>query len=147
MPLTYLLIAFVSGAVLPMQAAMNGQLARTLGGPIWAAAFTSLSVVAFLVILNFAGGRALPRMDGLAAIPWWAWLSGLCGAIFLTGTTFAVSRLGAANLVALVITGQIIAAMLLDKFGLLGLTPQPLSTQRLLAAGLMAAGAVLISAK
>lgn len=147
MPLIYLFVAFIAGAVLPMQAAMNGQLARSLGGPIWAAAYTSLSVVVVLVAVNMASGRAMLRLDGLAAVPWWAWLSGLCGAVFLTGTTFAVTRLGAANLVALVITGQIVTAMLLDKFGLLGLTAQPLSGQRLLAAGLMAAGAVLISVK
>lgn len=147
MAVIYLLIAFTAGAVLPIQAAINGQLARTLGGPIWAAAFTSLSVVAILVVFNMVSGKALPRVDGLAAIPWWAWLSGLCGAIFLTGTTFAVSRLGAANLVALVMAGQIVTAMALDKFGLLGLAAQPLSGQRLLAAGLMVAGAALISVK
>ncbi len=147
MPLIYLLIAFIAGAVLPMQAAMNGRLSNAMGGPLWAVVYTSLAVVVILVVFNMASGRALPRVDGLATIPWWAWLSGLCGAIFLTGTTFAVSRLGAANLVALVMTGQIVTAMILDKFGLLGLAAQPLSGQRLLAAGLMIAGVALISVK
>jgi bacterial/archaeal transporter family-2 protein len=145
MPLFYLFAAVFAGAMLPTQAAMNGQLARALGGPIMAAIYTSAAVVLTLVVFNMVSGRAMPRAIELATIPWWAWLSGLCGAIFLTITSFAVSRIGAASLVALVIAGQIITAIMLDSFGLLGLPPQPLNGQRMLAAALIVAGGALMS--
>ncbi|MGD9809840.1 MAG: DMT family transporter [Sphingobium sp.] len=147
MPFIYIVIAFWAGAVLPLQAAMNARLAKAIGGPIWAATFTSLAVAATLIV---AGGlllRTAPRTADLPSVPWWAWLSGICGAIFLGGTTFAIPKLGAANLVALVMAGQIICAMMLDSFGLLGLTAQPVSPQRILAAAMLVGGAALMSTR
>ncbi len=147
MPMLFIMIAICAGAVLPAQAAMNGRLARSLGGPIWAATYTTLAVAVILVIAGSLIFKTAPRTTDLSGVPWWAWLSGACGAVFLVGTTFAIPRLGAANLAALVIAGQIICAMVLDRFGLLGLTAQPISMQRALAATLLIAGAALMSAR
>lgn len=147
MPMLFIFLAFCAGVVLPMQAAMNARLARVLGGPIWAATYTSLAVAATLIVVGGLVMRTASRTGDVASVPWWAWLSGLCGAIFLSATTFVVPRLGAANLVALVMTGQVLCAMALDSFGLLGLSAQPFSTQRMLAAGLLVAGAALMSAR
>lgn len=147
MRLFYILIALCAGAVLPAQAAMNARLARALGGPIWAVVYTTLAVGAILIVVGGLVLRTAPRTTEWATIPWWAWLSGVCGAIFLVGTTASLPRLGAANLVALVLAGQIVCAMVLDYFGFLGLAAQPLSPQRLAAAGLIAAGAALMSAR
>jgi len=130
-----------------MQAAMNARLAQALGGPIWAAAYTSIGVVVLLAIVGVLLFKTAPRLTDVSSVPWWAWLSGVCGAIFLTATTIAVPRLGAASLIALVVTGQILCALAMDRFGLFGLEAQPLSLQRLLAAGLLVAGAALMSAR
>ena len=130
-----------------MQAAMNARLAQALGGPIWAAAYTSIGVVVLLAIVGVLLFKTSPRLTDVSSVPWWAWLSGVCGAIFLTATTIAVPRLGAASLIALVVTGQILCALAMDRFGLFGLEAQPLSLQRLLAAGLLVAGAALMSAR
>lgn len=126
---------------------MNARLAQALGGPIWAAAYTSIGVVVLLAIVGVLLFKTAPRLTDVSSVPWWAWLSGVCGAIFLTATTIAVPRLGAASLIALVVTGQILCALAMDRFGLFGLEAQPLSLQRLLAAGLLVAGAALMSAR
>ncbi|MCB2014851.1 MAG: DMT family transporter [Sphingobium sp.] len=147
MPILYIAMAIWAGAVLPMQAAMNARLAQALGGPIWAAAYTSIGVVVLLAIVGVLLFKTAPRLTDVSSVPWWAWLSGVCGAIFLTATTIAVPRLGAASLIALVVTGQILCALAMDRFGLFGLEAQPLSLQRLLAAGLLVAGAALMSAR
>ena len=52
--------------------------------------------------------------------------------------------LGAATLFALVIAGQVLAAVTLDHFGAFGLTPHPISTARLAGAALLIAGVILI---
>jgi transporter family-2 protein len=147
MPLLYLVLAAFAGFMIPMQAAMNGRLAKAVGGPIWATAWTSLAVA---LTLTVAGGlllRTMPRLNDISSVPWWAWLSGLCGAVFLGSTTFVVSRLGAAHMIALVMAGQVLCAMIIDRFGLFGLTAQPISTQRLFAAIFLVSGAALMSAR
>jgi transporter family-2 protein len=58
--------------------------------------------------------------------------------------TAAAPRLGAATMIAAVICGQVIFSLILDRFGLFGLTVQPLSPRRVLAACLLLSGAFLI---
>lgn len=138
------LLALCAGAMLPIQAAMNGRLARSFGSSIWAAAFSGALLTVCLVIFGVLALRVLPRTEGAAALPWWAWTGGFCGCVLLTATTFCVPRLGAATMVALVIAGQVICSMVLDKYGLLGLPVTALTPRRLAAGLLLIMGAVLI---
>jgi bacterial/archaeal transporter family-2 protein len=63
--------------------------------------------------------HTLPRTTGAANLPWWALTGGLYGAFFLTAATFAVPKLGSATMIAMVVTGQVIFSLLLDRIGLL----------------------------
>ena len=63
----------------------------------------------------------------------------------LSATTAVAPRIGAANMIALVMAGQVTAAMALDRLGWFEMAVQPFSFQRTTAAGLLLAGAVLMS--
>jgi len=52
--------------------------------------------------------------------------------------------LGAATLIALVVTGQMATAITLDHFGAFGLASHPVNLSRLAGAGLLIAGVILI---
>ena len=52
--------------------------------------------------------------------PWWSWIGGLFGATYGLTAILLASRMGAATLTALVVTGQLICAVVLDHFGWLG---------------------------
>jgi transporter family-2 protein len=52
-------------------------------------------------------------------IPWWAWLGSAVGASYVVSTVAAAPRLGALNLFAAVIFGQLVCSVLLDHFGVL----------------------------
>jgi transporter family-2 protein len=80
----------------------------------------------------------------MAGVPWWAWSGGLFGGIFILLAIMLLPSLGAATLFALVIAGQVLAAVTLDHFGALGLTPHPINMARLAGAVLLIAGVVLI---
>ncbi|MEB0123477.1 DMT family transporter [Pseudomonas sp. CCI1.2] len=69
----------------------------------------------------------------------------MCGTVVLSATTAVAPRIGAANMIALVMTGQVLAAMTLDRLGWFEMAIQPFSVQRMAAAGLLIAGAVLMS--
>ncbi|WP_115717783.1 DMT family transporter [Gallaecimonas mangrovi] len=140
----FAIIAILAGAMLPLQAVFNARLGNALGSPIWAASVSAMVSAVLLFVVGVAITGTLPCRTQLHVLPPWAWIGGLCGVITLAGVTACAPRLGAGTMVALVVAGQVIFALLLDRFGLFGLTPHPLSLQRIVAAVLLLAGMVLI---
>ena len=55
-----------------------------------------------------------------------------------------VPRLGAATVLALVVLGQMVASLILDHFGLLGLAQHPVTPKRMLGAIFLIFGVVVI---
>lgn len=76
-------------------------------------------------------------------MPAWVWVGGLLGAFYVTASIVAAPRLGGALFVALLVTGQMAAAMALDHFGVL-VARTPISPSRVLGALLIVAGVALI---
>lgn len=141
MPLAWLLVAVVAGAVLPLQAAINARLGSALGGPLWGA-FVSFVVGTMALGAALALRRSLPVTT--ASVPAWAWFGGLLGAFYVAGVTAAVPRLGAATLVGFVVAGQIAAALALDASGLLPVQ-RGVGLQGLAGALLIVGGVILVS--
>ncbi len=137
------LLVLVSGALLSVQAPLNAALARAVGGPVNAALVSFLVGTAALLV---AAGvlRAAPDGAALRALPWWAWLGGLCGAGFVSIAAFAAPRLGVATMLTLGVASQLVAALVLDHYGAFGIARQGVSGARLLGVALVIAGAVLV---
>src|SRR2546422_9978333 len=57
----------------------------------------------------------------LAGTPWWAWAGGALGAVYAVAAVLLARELGAAALMSLVVTGQLICSVVLDHFGWGGL--------------------------
>ncbi|MGL6041682.1 MAG: DMT family transporter, partial [Deefgea sp.] len=72
-------------------------------------------------------------------------LGGLLGALFVFGTTLLAPKLGAATMLSLIITGQIIASMLFDHYGWLAMPIKEISWPRLLGAALVIIGVLLVN--
>src|ERR1700746_2064785 len=140
----YLLLAVFAGGMLPLQAATNARLADSLGGPVWAAALSGLVLTIVLTLIASTASRGGPRLDGLDALPWWAWIGGFCGAVLLSVSTALTPLLGAEQMIALVMTGQVLGAIALDNFGLVGLARQPLDLKHAIAGGMLIIGAALM---
>jgi transporter family-2 protein len=80
----------------------------------------------------------------VANTPWWTWSGGVLGGVFILLMILLLPSLGAATLIALVVAGQMAAAITLDHFGAFGLASHPVSLSRLAGAALLIAGVVLI---
>jgi transporter family-2 protein len=65
----------------------------------------------------------------------------------VTVALIAVRTLGASGLTAVVITGQLVISVAIDRFGLLGVERQPIGAQRVLGLVLLAVGVVLVVRK
>lgn len=145
MPANWLIMALAAlgGAGLAVQAPTNAMLGRGLGSPV-AAALASFLVgsVALALIVAFS-----PHKAGAAALrsgPWYAWLGGFYGALFVAVAAFAAPRIGASALLTFAVAGQLVAAVALDHAGALGLARHPASLMRLAGLVLVMGGAVLV---
>jgi transporter family-2 protein len=66
------------------------------------------------------------------------------GAFYVTASISLTPRLGAATTVGLIIAGQVIMSVVLDRFGLLKLPVQPITLPKLGGAVLVIVGAILV---
>ena len=140
----FLLMGLLAGAVAPIQAGVNAQLRQFSGHAVWTAlaSFTigTLTLLAYFLIARLPW----PETASLGRAPWWAWLGGLLGAYYVLSAVVVAPRLGAAVLVALIIAGQLIVALGLDHFGLVGYPQHPVNLARVVGAIFLLIGVVLI---
>jgi transporter family-2 protein len=145
MGLFWSLLGIVSGAFIAIQAPINSQLARGLGLPVAAAAFSFLSgaIVLGIATLAVTRGQGI-ALDWKAPAPWLFVAGGVLGGSYVTISTLLIPRIGAAALMALIVAGQLLAGMLMDRVGFLGMAVREISLGRVAGALLLMAGAVLI---
>jgi transporter family-2 protein len=139
------LCVVAAGAALSTQAPVNAALARALGGALPAAAVSF--GVGFLLLLVVAGARGLavgaPSGASALAAPWWVWIGGALGALYVATITATVGALGVLTMVAATVLGQLLGALALDAIGAFGLPQRPITWTRALAPVLVVGGLVL----
>ena len=138
------LLAVLAGSVLPIQAAINGQLKIKLESP-WYATLISVAVSTIgMVILCLVMRAPLPASALTAQTQWWMWSGGLLGIVFVCAALSLAPILGSTTLMASVIAGQLICSLILDQFGLVGIPQHPINLGRAIGLILLVAGVVLI---
>jgi bacterial/archaeal transporter family-2 protein len=138
------LLALGLGILLPVQAGVNAQLRTVLGQPLAAALVSFLVGTAALALGATLGRTPLPIGTALGTSPWWHWVGGLIGAVYVAGAIVLAPRLGAATLTAAVVSGQMLASIVLDHFGWVGFPVHEITPQRLIGAGLIIGGVMLV---
>ena len=138
------LLALAAGTCIPTQAGINARLSLWTRSPVLAATISFLVGSVVLGGYVLATRLPLPGLRSAAAQPWWLWSGGALGAFFVAVTIYLAPRLGATNMLAWLLAGQMLAAMTLDHFGLLGYPLHPMSLGRLVGIVLLVAGVLLI---
>jgi transporter family-2 protein len=144
MDIAAIIVALVCGTLLSLQVGMNFQLKQATGHPLWAAIISFLVGLGALLMVTAALRPPAIPWGKMGNLPWWAWLGGTMGAVYVTAATVLAPRLGAATLTALVVTGQLAATILIDHFGLVGYAVHPVTILRVVGAVMLCAGAVLV---
>ncbi|STR45467.1 DMT family transporter [Iodobacter fluviatilis] len=146
MQLPYFLLALIIGLIVPLQSAVNNQLKGVIGGSTLLAALLSFSIGTLtLALIALLSGQKWAGLANLGNASWWMLTGGLMGALFVFGTTLLAPKIGVAAMVSLIISGQIIASLLFDRFGILGLPVREIGNLRILGAVLIAAGVLLVN--
>ena len=135
-------ITVAAGALLPAQVGMNTRLAHFVGGPV-RASFVSFAVGALIllaiVMVAYRGGG-----QRVAGTPWWAWLGGAVGAVYVVSSIVVGPRLGATTFFGVLVATQLVASVVLDRFGWVGYAKHAPSPGRLAGVGLLVVGALLV---
>jgi len=145
MAILWVLLGVVSGACIAIQAPINAQLGRDLGLP-FAAAFVSFAAGAIaLGLVTFAVSAATSTtIHWGAPAPWLFVAGGLLGTVYVTSAVVLTPQIGAAAVMALAVTGQLLAGLLSDRFGFMGTAVRELTLGRIAGAVLLVAGALMI---
>ena len=91
-----LLLAAFAGAVVPFQSAINSNLARWLGHPLWATLASLLVSVLVLLPVILALRLPLPSLGFISKAPLWVWAGGAFGVCFVALAVMLLPRAKAA---------------------------------------------------
>lgn len=140
----YITLAVSAGAMIPFQSAMNTQLGKSLHSPYFSA--LTVFAVAFigLAVYVLVSRYSVPTSTQFADAPKWSYLGGILGGTYILLIVLLAPKLGIGDVTVLVLMGQILAAMVIDQFGLLGAAVHPINWQRAAGVVLLCAGVYLI---
>lgn len=141
--LLLLAAAIFAGAVVPLQAGANANLGHLLGHPLWATVVSLGASIVFILPVLIAFRAPLPSLAPAFQGPWWIWIGGLAGVIYITAALLLAPKLGAASFIVAVIAGQMAVSMLIDHFGLMGFPVKPVNAARLSGLLLIVGGMVV----
>ncbi|TIS99615.1 MAG: DMT family transporter [Mesorhizobium sp.] len=142
MGVVWSLLGILSGAFIAIQAPINSQLARDRETQ---AAFSFLSGAVVLGIISVTVVKLQGiSLDWKAPAPWLFVAGGMLGGFYVTLSTILTPRIGAAALMAFLVAGQLLAGMLIDRVGFLGVAVREISLGRIAGAVLLLAGALLV---
>lgn len=136
-------LVVIGGVAVGVQHPLNGHLGTEIGDLPAAVVSFGLGAVVLLALLG--ARREIPRLAGVAGVPWRYRAGGVLGAINVTASLALVETIGAGPLAAATVTGLAIASLALDRAGVLGLHRRPVTSRRLAGAALVVGGTVLVA--
>ncbi|MGV3042973.1 DMT family transporter [Staphylococcus rostri] len=131
----WLVLGLIFGFAPPIQAAINSALGQSVGSPIFAAlvSFTVGAVTLFVITAithrRFNILRVHPEYGSLR---WWHFLGGILGLLYVVTNIILTAQIGVTYTLITVMLGQIVISLIIDHFGLLGITPRKISQQRIM---------------
>jgi transporter family-2 protein len=142
MAAVYILVAIAAGVFLPLQAGVNTRLAQFVGGPIRASLISFLVgalLLAVITAIAYRGGT-----HRLGAAPWWAWVGGALGTVYVTAAIVVAPRMGVGPFFGVLVAAQLVATVVIDRFGWLGYAQREVTPLRALGVAMLVGGALLV---
>ncbi|MDB5724884.1 MAG: hypothetical protein JWQ16_1638 [Novosphingobium sp.] len=135
-------LMFLTGIGIPVMATLNAGLGQQLGSPV-AATFVLFAVgvvLAALVVVLSGSTLALARVG--TGNPW-LYAGAALMLFYGLSITWAAPRIGVGNAVFFVLLGQLVAAAIIDHFGLWGALKSEITLRRAAGIAVMALGVYL----
>ncbi len=140
--LTFILLTIAAGLSNGFQAPINAALGKYTGAiESSCISFTVGALSLFIVAMVIGKGSIIK----FAEAPPYLLVGGILGAILVTIMLIVVTRIGAAVTISSVITGQMIAALIIDQTGFLGVPKNPIDLYRIGGIFFLAVGIKLLT--
>jgi len=138
----FAITAFLMGVILSVYLPMNSSVSRHLGSSMAASAvfFVVATVTSIMIMMSAGDYHALAKIK---SVPVSLYISGVISAFFIVGTTFLIPKVGARTFFILLVSGQILMAMVISHFGVLESPQDPITLRKTVGAILVIAGACL----
>lgn len=143
MKITWIILALIAGAFLPIQAGLNTRLGKSIESPVYAS-MISFVVGAVAVFLYILLTRQPVTWEGAKTAPAYTWLAGVLGAFYVTVVVLAFPRIGPALTFGLIVAGQMLMAVILDQFNLLVAHQHSINIGRIVGIALIVAGVIIV---
>lgn len=134
-------IGLVGGIAVGAQAPIAGSMGNRVGGAAGSLILHAGGAAASLILLIVRGGE---NISDWKQLPWYMLGSGALGLVLYLSLSHTVPRLGATSAITLVVVGQLLIGMVIDHFGLFGVTIRAIEPQRVLAVVVLLVGAYMI---
>ncbi len=129
------------GLIMSIYLPMNSSVAKYIGSSITAnVIFFTVALLTSIVIFFISG--QLNTISHIKDIPAFLYLAGFVSAFVVLGTTFLIPHIGARKFFILLITGQILMAIIVSHFGILESPKDPINMHKMIGAVLVLAGAI-----
>jgi transporter family-2 protein len=125
-------LALVAGGLIPVQAAANLLLVHSLQSVVRAALVLMASGFMTLAVIAVVARVPPPGVAHFIAIPAHGFLGGPIVATYVLAIMLLAPAMGVGNAVRWIVTGQVLAALLIDHWGLFGASQQTMDGSRLL---------------
>lgn len=136
--------AFAIGLLVPLQSIINAKLSRAVGGPTQGSLISFGGGFIIFLIIGIFNYKTLPSLSKLMSLPTYLYAGGFIGAIFVISAIMILPKLGSTGWTALIVTGQLIASLIMDHFGLFGLEQKSITIARIIGGLMLIAGSGLI---
>src|SRR5689334_22916019 len=113
----FIVLALITGALIPVQASTNAAFSKSIGNPYVTGIMVLLvGLIAALLFVTISKTQ-IPSLAELKRAPLYSYAGGLIVCTYVIMITLVTPKLGVANAIGLIVTGQIICALIIDQFG------------------------------
>ena len=137
----YLVLAFTMGLIMSIYLPMNSLVAKYIGSSITANVIFFIVALLTSALIFLLSGQ-FNTISHLKDVPVFLYSAGFVSAFVVLGTTFLIPHIGARKFFILLITGQILMAIVVSHFGILESPKDPINMQKMIGAVLVLSGAI-----
>lgn len=136
-------VALLAGAAMALQGTMNAALGKVVG--LWESTLVvhvigTVTVLAVIVV----GGIGFGGLVKAGQAPWYVYVGGILNVVIIYAVARSIPQVGVGNATTAIVFAQILTAVLIDHFGLMGVKKSPFAYTDVLGIVLMAVAARIL---
>ncbi|SER04107.1 transporter family-2 protein [Neolewinella agarilytica] len=142
----FFLLAIFAGVMLPIQAGLNSEIGKAVKSPVYGTLISFLVGTLGLLLYMVLTRANWADIKGGFQLPWFYWIGGLLGAVYVAAIIILTPRLGVALTFGITVAAQMIFGVLMDHYGWLGVPEHPINWMRVIGVTMIIGGVALVRA-